>query len=307
MGRLLSRVPCAWQLDWSLANEPTAADAEAEQLSPTFCAEQRCKIFLGYTSNMVSSGVREQIRYLVQHRMVDVLVTSAGGVEEDLIKVPCCPCQLFGEQEPWDALPCHHGHISQRAPLQRCCCRCQKLRGRGSAMWCGSLPVTALPSSCTRHSHPDGVQCLAPSYLGSWKQPGAQLRAQGLNRIGNMLVPNSNYCAFEDWLMPILDAMLLEQAAGIHWTPSKVLPPCSQSLQDSSDDGLSAELPLLRSSSSGWGKRSTTRIPSATGLLNTAFPCTAPPSQTARSATCSTFIPSSRRALCWTWWLTSAA
>jgi deoxyhypusine synthase len=30
--------------------------------------------------------VRESLRYLVQHRMVDVLVTTAGGVEEDLIK-----------------------------------------------------------------------------------------------------------------------------------------------------------------------------------------------------------------------------
>lgn len=28
----------------------------------------------------------DPLRYLVQHRMVDVLVTTAGGVEEDLIK-----------------------------------------------------------------------------------------------------------------------------------------------------------------------------------------------------------------------------
>ena len=50
-------------------------------------------MFLGYTSNMASSGVREQICYLVKHQMVDVVVTSAGGVEEDLIKVlppPLC-------------------------------------------------------------------------------------------------------------------------------------------------------------------------------------------------------------------------
>lgn len=30
-------------------------------------------------------------------------------------------------------------------------------------------------------------------------------------RIGNLLVPNDNYCKFEDWLMPILDQLLLEQ------------------------------------------------------------------------------------------------
>ncbi|NOZ80264.1 MAG: deoxyhypusine synthase [DPANN group archaeon] len=43
-------------------------------------------IFLGYTSNMVSCGVREVIAYLVKHKLVDVLVTTAGGVEEDIIK-----------------------------------------------------------------------------------------------------------------------------------------------------------------------------------------------------------------------------
>lgn len=54
---------------------------------------ERCKIFLGYTSNLISSGVREHIRYLVQHRMVDVVVTTAGGVEEDLIKVRGSNCR----------------------------------------------------------------------------------------------------------------------------------------------------------------------------------------------------------------------
>lgn len=29
-----------------------------------------CTIFLGYTSNMSSSGIRETIRYLAEHRMV---------------------------------------------------------------------------------------------------------------------------------------------------------------------------------------------------------------------------------------------
>ena len=35
---------------------------------------------------MISSGVREQLRFLLKHKMIDVLVTTAGGVEEDLIK-----------------------------------------------------------------------------------------------------------------------------------------------------------------------------------------------------------------------------
>ena len=32
--------------------------------------ERNCTIFLGYTSNMASCGVRETIRYLVQHKAV---------------------------------------------------------------------------------------------------------------------------------------------------------------------------------------------------------------------------------------------
>ena len=36
-------------------------------------------IYLGYTSNMVSSGIREIIRYLVEHKLVNVLVVVLGG------------------------------------------------------------------------------------------------------------------------------------------------------------------------------------------------------------------------------------
>lgn len=114
-------------------------------------------IFLGYTSNLISSGLREVLRYLVQHRHVSAIVTTAGGIEEDLIK------------------------------------------------------------------------CLAPTYMGDFSSPGAALRAKGLNRIGNLLVPNNNYCAFEDWVVPILDRMLAEQEASkstaepLIWTPSKII------------------------------------------------------------------------------------
>jgi len=54
---------------------------------------------------------------------------------------------------------------------------------------------------------------------------GSALREKGLNRAGNILIPNDNYCAFEDWLMPILDACLEEQRRDenpVSWTPSKV-------------------------------------------------------------------------------------
>lgn len=117
----------------------------------------RTTIFLGYTSNLISSGLRETLRWLVQHKHVSAIVTTAGGVEEDFIK------------------------------------------------------------------------CLAPTFLGSFTTDGASLRKQGMNRIGNLIVPNSNYCAFEDWVVPILDRMLEEQEAAknhdepLNWTPSKVI------------------------------------------------------------------------------------
>ena len=140
---------------------------------------------------MISSGIRETIKFLVQHKLVsydtlsraylmiciqnrhlrycdgttisigfqitvkfkvDVLVTTAGGIEEDFIK------------------------------------------------------------------------CLAPSYLGDFKLKGKELRANGVNRIGNLLVPNGNYCLFEDWLSPILHTMTDEQVKdSVRWSPSTMI------------------------------------------------------------------------------------
>ena len=47
---------------------------------------ERAYLYLGYTSNMVSSGLRDIFRYLVEHKKVNAIVTTAGGVEEDIIK-----------------------------------------------------------------------------------------------------------------------------------------------------------------------------------------------------------------------------
>ena len=53
----------------------------------------------------------------------------------------------------------------------------------------------------------DFIKCLAHTYMGDFALKGANLRSRGLNRIGNMLVPNDNYCKFETWIIPILDQM----------------------------------------------------------------------------------------------------
>jgi hypothetical protein len=76
-----------------LSDEPIDLKKDADEyLDLEYRKTVRCKIFLGYTSNMVSCGLRETLRFLVQHKMVDCLVTSAGGIEEDLMK---CLIQLM--------------------------------------------------------------------------------------------------------------------------------------------------------------------------------------------------------------------
>jgi deoxyhypusine synthase len=57
----------------------------------------------------------------------------------------------------------------------------------------------------------DLIKCLSPTFLGEFHLSGRDLRSRGINRIGNLLVPNDNYCKFEDWVMPILDQLVIEQ------------------------------------------------------------------------------------------------
>jgi deoxyhypusine synthase len=53
----------------------------------------------------------------------------------------------------------------------------------------------------------DLIKCLQPTFLGDFALSGRELRRKGINRIGNLLVPNKNYCEFEDWVSPILHRM----------------------------------------------------------------------------------------------------
>ncbi|OHE92535.1 deoxyhypusine synthase [Colletotrichum orchidophilum] len=123
-------------------------------------------IFLGYTSNMISSGMRGVFRWLVKHNHVSAIVTTAGGIEEDFIK------------------------------------------------------------------------CLGDTYMSSFSANGEDLRKKGQNRIGNLVVPNSNYRAFEDWVVPIFDKMFEEQEASkgtddeINWTPSKMIHRLGKEIND---------------------------------------------------------------------------
>lgn len=70
----------------------------------------------------------------------------------------------------------------------------------------------------------DLIKCLGPTGLGSFQADDASLRKRGLNRIGNLLVPNENYCKFEDWIIPILDkAVKKQKEESFTWSPSKLI------------------------------------------------------------------------------------
>ena len=71
---------------WRLSDDPVSAEEEEKFKDPEVRKNHRCKIFFSFTSNMVSCGNREVIRYIAQHGLVDVMTTTAGAIEEDLMK-----------------------------------------------------------------------------------------------------------------------------------------------------------------------------------------------------------------------------
>jgi len=81
----------------------------------------------------------------------------------------------------------------------------------------------------------DFIKCLAPTYMGDFALKGSDLRKKGINRIGNLLVPNDNYVKFEEWILPIFDKMLKEQKEeGVLWTPSKMIARLGLEIKDES-------------------------------------------------------------------------
>ncbi|XP_022764931.1 deoxyhypusine synthase isoform X4 [Durio zibethinus] len=56
-------------LDWRLADESINEDCSEEEKDPAYRESVRCKVFLGFTSNLISSGVRDTVRYLTEHHM----------------------------------------------------------------------------------------------------------------------------------------------------------------------------------------------------------------------------------------------
>ncbi len=118
-------------------------------------------IYLGYTSNLVTSGLRDIFRYLAEHKKINVIVTTAGGIEEDIIK------------------------------------------------------------------------CIGDFKLGDFRASGKDLREKGINRAGNIFIPNSRYCDFEDFIIPIFEEVYLNQKkTGEVITPSDLIWKLGEKIND---------------------------------------------------------------------------
>ena len=73
-------------IKWRLSDDPIDPDEEEQYLDMEERKKYRCTIYLAYTSNASSCGMRDYIRYLCEHKMVDAICTTTGGIEEDIMK-----------------------------------------------------------------------------------------------------------------------------------------------------------------------------------------------------------------------------
>jgi deoxyhypusine synthase len=96
-------------------------------------------IFFGFTSNVATSGLRDIVTYLVKNKLVHFLVTTTGGLEEDIMKT--------------------HGNFLH----------------------------------------------------GAFEAEGDYLRAKGVNRTGDIFVPNERYIWFEGFMAQVLRELYAKQ------------------------------------------------------------------------------------------------
>lgn len=103
--------------------------------------EEKALTILTFTSNMVSSGLREIFAEMVKQRFVDLIITGAGSIEEDVMKT---------------------------------------------------------------HK---------PFLIGSFDVSDSELHQKGMNRIGNIIVPNERYIFFEKFFISLLKEVYETQKA----------------------------------------------------------------------------------------------
>lgn len=109
------------------------------------------------------------------------------------------------------------------------------------------------------------MKCLAPHYMGDFALKGSMLRRKGHNRIGNLLVPNKNYCLFEDWFRPLLSKMHDEQDTDVRSSALKLWTAWMTCVCVLVVAVCRAPFGHPPKSFDGWARRLTTRTLSTTG------------------------------------------
>ena len=133
--------------------------------------KRRTHVVIAYTSNLISCGLRETFASLAKAKAADAFISTAGGIEEDIIK------------------------------------------------------------------------CLGDTIVGDFALKGADLRLQGLNRVGNLIIPNDNYIDFETFFVPIIKQLHQAQLAsdwapGKHTSPSALIRLVGETLDQPSSDAF---------------------------------------------------------------------
>jgi len=121
--------------------------------------KERAKIFLTFTANMVASGLRGIFADMCKNKLVDVIITTGGSLDHDLI-------------------------------------RSQK-----------------------------------PYLLGDFNLDDKELHEKGINRIGNILVPNDRYEFLEKWMHPVFEELYSKKKIV---SPSEVAKAIGKTLDESS-------------------------------------------------------------------------
>ena len=61
--------------------------AEAAKILCNMIKNKDCTVFLSFPACIISTGTRGVIRYLVEHKLVDVIITTCGTLDHDLARV----------------------------------------------------------------------------------------------------------------------------------------------------------------------------------------------------------------------------
>ena len=74
--------------------------------------------------------------------------------------------------------------------------------------------VDVIVTTCGTLDH-DIARILADYYHGDFAMDDEQLRDEGVNRLGNVLVPDDSYgIPIENWMQPILEEFIVMKKAG---------------------------------------------------------------------------------------------